>query len=765
MYHTHNLFLIYYDYTTIDFEIWKEEIERETNTWYVKGTGKKQTTDGFIEYYYCNRSGFFSTESTGKRQLKTQGSSKINQHCTASITLTHRNYTASIGAKICHKHYGHTNSLGHILLPESAHLSIANQLTIGVAFDRTLDDIRDNVGSKFDRIHLLTRKDIRNIEKAYDIKGIQKHTNDAVSVSAWVEEQMAKEEGNPVVLYKAQGQDQPQGCSHLRLEDFILALQTPLQRDMMQQYGPNKIICMDSTHGTNGYDFQLITVLVVDNYGEGFPVAWCLCNREDKQLLVNFLKHLNARVGQINPTHFMSDDAGQFFTAWTEVFGSSPNKLLCTWHVDRAWRGKLSVIGNKQLEATVYHNLRVLLEEMDTSSFEVLLAKTVEQLLQSPQTETFGQYFISKYKYRKEQWAACYRKGCIANTNMYVESFHRVIKHIYLKGKVNKRIDNCIHILLKYARDKAFDHLVKIEKGKTTKRIHTIQQRHASSMELDATSINPQSDVSWTVLSSDKQQKYFVTHETETFPHQCYLRCNDCQICIHMFSCNCADSLIHNTICKHIHLVARQLFLKFKNNTIGNHETCTMKPAVLLSVQRSNADPNTAKKRLQSKLALLSTLIDEETCTSTLTAAETHITSALSTMKALHVKDLVQLTPTNKHPSNTAVSLQRQFHSTKRKSKPTSVRIAKPTNEQKRMICVTLFSASMHDTSMYMSENHGDTAISGEVLIYTLLIFLYTLLIFSLYRNTATILQHNKSYRGSSMSSPDRCAVTTSSQS
>ena len=276
----------------------------------------------------------------------------------------------------------------------------------------------------------------------------------------------------------------------------------------MQQYGPNKIICMDSTHGTNGYDFQLITVLVVDNYDEGFPVAWCLCNREDKQLLVNFLKHLKARVGQINPTHFMSDDAGQFFTAWTEVFGSSPNKLLCTWHVDRAWRGKLSVIGNKQLEATVYHNLRVLLEEMDTSSFEVLLAKTVEQLLQSPQTETFGQYFISKYKYRKEQWAACYRKGCIANTNMYVESFHRVIKHIYLKGKVNK---------------------------------------HASSMELDATSINPQSDVSWTVLSSDKQQKYFITHETETCPHQCYLRCNDCQICIHMFSCNCADSLIHNT--------------------------------------------------------------------------------------------------------------------------------------------------------------------------------------------------------------------------
>ena len=105
---------------------------------------------------------------------------------------------------------------------------------------------------------------------------------------------------------------------------------------------------------------------------------------------------------------------------------------------------------------------------------------------------------------------------------------------------------------------------------------------------------------------------------------------------------------------------------------------------------------------------------NKETCTTTLTAAETHITSALSTMKALHVKDHVQLIPTNKQPSNTAVSLQRQFHSTKRKSRSTSVHIAKPTNEQKTFICVTLFSASMHNSSMYLSANPGDADISGE---------------------------------------------------
>ena len=45
--------------------------------------------------------------------------------------------------------------------------------------------------------------------------------------------------------------------------------------------GHNKIICVDDTHGTNSYDFNLMTVLVVDEFGEGYPTAWCISNRTD----------------------------------------------------------------------------------------------------------------------------------------------------------------------------------------------------------------------------------------------------------------------------------------------------------------------------------------------------------------------------------------------------------------------------------------------------------------------------------------------------
>ena len=43
---------------------------------------------------------------------------------------------------------------------------------------------------------------------------------------------------------------------------------------------------MDGTHGTNGYDFLPISVLVINEFGEGFPVARCLSNRQDQFLLI-----------------------------------------------------------------------------------------------------------------------------------------------------------------------------------------------------------------------------------------------------------------------------------------------------------------------------------------------------------------------------------------------------------------------------------------------------------------------------------------------
>ena len=127
--------------------------------------------------------------------------------------------------------------------------------------------------------------------------------------------------------------------------------------------GHNKIVCVDATHSTNGYNFLLIAVLVMDEFGEGFQVAWCYSNREDSVILNIFFQHIKNKVGNIHPEWFMSDDANQYNKCWSQVFKRQPKRLLCIWHVDRAWHNAISRINEQELQISVYHTLRVLVEE------------------------------------------------------------------------------------------------------------------------------------------------------------------------------------------------------------------------------------------------------------------------------------------------------------------------------------------------------------------------------------------------------------------
>ncbi len=149
---------------------------------------------------------------------------------------------------------------------------------------------------------------------------------------------------------------------------------------------------------------------------------------------------------------------------------------------------------------TLYHNLRALMDETDETKFEDMLQKTIEQMLNSDNSREFGEYFETYYSKRKAQWASCYRKSSGINTNMYVESFHKVLKYIYFKGKTNRRVDKCIQILLKYDRDKAFDRLIKLEKGKQTGRIRVINKRHQLSKKLTLSQVSDLNHSSWKVV-------------------------------------------------------------------------------------------------------------------------------------------------------------------------------------------------------------------------------------------------------------------------
>ena len=465
----------------------------------------------------------------------------------------------------------------------------------------------------------------------------------------------------------------------------------------MRKLGDGKIVCVDSTHSTTGYDFSLVTVVVVDEYGEGYPVGWCLSNREDAVVMRAFFEAIKKKVGIITPAWFMSDDADQFYNAWIAVFGKQPKKLLCIWHVDRAWREKLSLIDDKEMQTEVYHNLRVLMEEKNTDEFEKLYDSTIHQLSACADTQKYCDYFVSTYGKRKNQWAMCYRQGSFINTNMYVEAFHRVLKYIYLKGTVNKRVDKCIHVLLKIARDKFFDRLVKGSKGKYSFKLEDIRKRHDKSEDISFAAIQETSEGVFNVMSSTGNGNYTVTALDNTICSRdnCMLYCSKCNVCLHTYSCTCPDYSIAANMCKHIHFIGRfkakgvtevksihpspPPILQLHSNEIHSVLSLGGKPTSVIESRRK------ALRSVQQLTALIEECNDEEM----LTQVNSEINTSIRLLKCeLHNVTLPVVS--QQEPANKKLSPQRRFFSTRKRNRVSSVKIAKPTNEEKNEIIAAL---------------------------------------------------------------------------
>ena len=158
---------------------------------------------------------------------------------------------------------------------------------LGVTIERILDDIRDSLmGEDVSREHLTNRRNIHNIRRVINLENIDKHKEDTISVHTWVSEMKEKETFNPDLLFNQQGKQDDHGT--LEKDDFLLCMRTEFQLSMLTMFR-NKAICMDATHGTTMHGLLLVTVLVIDEYGEGIPVAWALSNEEDQQVLTLFV--------------------------------------------------------------------------------------------------------------------------------------------------------------------------------------------------------------------------------------------------------------------------------------------------------------------------------------------------------------------------------------------------------------------------------------------------------------------------------------------
>ena len=113
------------------------------------------------------------------------------------------------------------------------------------------------------RRDFLNKQDVKNIEKATPLLQTGYHSDDAKSVDIFVQ-RLQNQQHNCILLYKRVG------TVDLGMEEqeFFLVIQSQHQRQLYRQYA-SRIVCVDSTHGTNAYDYKLITMMVCDDWGQG----------------------------------------------------------------------------------------------------------------------------------------------------------------------------------------------------------------------------------------------------------------------------------------------------------------------------------------------------------------------------------------------------------------------------------------------------------------------------------------------------------------
>ncbi|XP_050498322.1 uncharacterized protein LOC126879297 [Diabrotica virgifera virgifera] len=293
-------------------------MERKEFSSYVTYSHPYTTAEGIKKHsYICHRSGFYVKKGKDMRYLKTKGSRKINGICPSQLKVCILPENGNVKINFIQTHIGHDNDLGHLNITKNEKIEIASKIASKIPLVSILDEIRDSVtNNKLERMHILTRKDLHNISQTFNLNsdGIR-HKNEVISIESWIEE--AKNSGI-ILYYKPQGalcNDFP--C--LKNEDFLLIVMHPGQLEVLDKYSED-VICIDGTHGLNAHDFELTTLLILDDMREGFPCCFMIGNRSDEEIMTIFFMKIKENLGRvIKPMVFMSDMAQYYYNAWLQI--------------------------------------------------------------------------------------------------------------------------------------------------------------------------------------------------------------------------------------------------------------------------------------------------------------------------------------------------------------------------------------------------------------------------------------------------------------
>lgn len=285
--------------------------------------------------------------------------------------------------------------------------SLRMHLKIGFEEGYTIQKIR--LLLKRNDFGLRGHRDIRSIQLEVERDDYCFHANDEVSVSEWAR----KLDKENVLLY----------FNNDRRGKFEFALMTEIGRHTLLKC--HVLLCLDATHKTTAYGYNLFTLVSQNEYGEGVSVAHLISSDGTEQTITKFLTAFKNRCPSVGV--FMTDNDNAEINVIEAVFPGSKH-LLCWWHVLKNWKEKLMINLNKpEMNGDDFWNLLLSLL-MDPSSVDDFHAKFDEIISKS--SDSFAKYLKVVRFPKKEKWAKCYRMHIpmfpVTNTDMLIESFHKL---------------------------------------------------------------------------------------------------------------------------------------------------------------------------------------------------------------------------------------------------------------------------------------------------------------------------------------------------
>jgi hypothetical protein len=217
-------------------------------------------------------------------------------------------------------------------------------------------------------------------------------------------------------------------------------------------------------------------------------------------------------------------------------------------------------VEGKEVKKRVRAALHILIDSPDKDAFDRNYDLLIDQLLQQGPFADFGDYFKRNYpKASASQWAQFGYMGCLIDTNMHLESYHRVIKQKFFNRQCNRRVDFLLQVLIEeispyylYIEKRA-----KVMKNQFTHRKAQASKRHKGAHQYldNPEQISETEDNVWTIRSLNSRDQIYIVKRNGCKRPLCLVRCKKCGTCAHAYTCSCPDGRFNKSACKHVHTI------------------------------------------------------------------------------------------------------------------------------------------------------------------------------------------------------------------